>query len=360
VNYYYDLGSRPIDELSSTGIWNRGEVYAGGRHLATYSGGTSGALYFIHADWLGTERSRVTYAGAPYETCTSLAFGDSLSCTGVDSGPLHFTSKERDAESGLDNFGARFYASSMARFASRDTGPYIWKDPQTLNRYTYTRNNPLKFIDPTGKYFVVTGSDGFRQQVQNYISSLARNETGRATVDSVAKSPKPTVIQEGTLPRTQNGNTISVTNATTQLQAGSAPGGASGATITLDNSNITFVAEKRQQNPFQVGLTAFDHELNHDVAALAARTLQGAAAAAAAGDAPTAPGANNTAGGSAEATALSIVTALGEAGTDFVPDAAYASYAAGILQSGDNQDYQQRVNQRWEEYQEGQENESPL
>jgi RHS repeat-associated protein len=55
-----------------------------------------------------------------------------------------FTGKERDSESGLDNFGKRYYASSMGRFSSTDPGPYIWRDPQTLNRYAYTRNNPLR------------------------------------------------------------------------------------------------------------------------------------------------------------------------------------------------------------------------
>jgi RHS repeat-associated protein len=63
-----------------------------------------------------------------------------------------FTGKERDAESGLDYFGARYYASSMGRFMSPDplmASAKIW-DPQTWNRYTYGRNNPLTMIDPTG------------------------------------------------------------------------------------------------------------------------------------------------------------------------------------------------------------------
>ena len=69
------------------------------------------------------------------------------------------TGKERDTESGLDNFGKRYYASSMGRFSSTDPGPYIWRDPQTLNRYTYTRNNPLRYVDPTGMCCVVAAGD---------------------------------------------------------------------------------------------------------------------------------------------------------------------------------------------------------
>jgi RHS repeat-associated protein len=70
------------------------------------------------------------------------------------------TGKERDAESGLDNFGARYFGSNMGRFMSPD--PFIpfnlkrdafqeWiGNPQHWNKYAYVLNNPLKFTDPTG------------------------------------------------------------------------------------------------------------------------------------------------------------------------------------------------------------------
>jgi RHS repeat-associated protein len=62
----------------------------------------------------------------------------------------HFTGKERDTESGLDYFGARYYASSMGRFMSPDPTGGRLANPQTLNRYAYVVNNPLSFVDPTG------------------------------------------------------------------------------------------------------------------------------------------------------------------------------------------------------------------
>jgi len=68
-----------------------------------------------------------------------------------------FTGKERDAESGLDYFGARYYASNMGRWmspdwsAKEDPVPYAkLDDPQTLNLYGYVRNNPLSMADPDG------------------------------------------------------------------------------------------------------------------------------------------------------------------------------------------------------------------
>ncbi len=67
------------------------------------------------------------------------------------------TGKERDTESGLDFFGARYYSSSMGRFMSPDWAakaepvPYAKLDnPQTLNLYGYVKNNPLSMSDPDG------------------------------------------------------------------------------------------------------------------------------------------------------------------------------------------------------------------
>ncbi|MGB8659393.1 MAG: RHS repeat-associated core domain-containing protein, partial [Candidatus Acidiferrum sp.] len=64
-----------------------------------------------------------------------------------------FTGKERDAESGLDNFGARFNSSSFGRFMSPDPTfeSALRVNPQTWNRYSYTLNNPLNYIDPDGE-----------------------------------------------------------------------------------------------------------------------------------------------------------------------------------------------------------------
>src|SRR5207244_9774370 len=62
-----------------------------------------------------------------------------------------FTGKERDSESGLDNFGARYFGSAMGRFVTPDsTGYSSLANPQAWNLYAYTLNNPLKYNDPSG------------------------------------------------------------------------------------------------------------------------------------------------------------------------------------------------------------------
>jgi RHS repeat-associated protein len=61
-----------------------------------------------------------------------------------------YTGKERDAESGNDYFGARYYASTMGRWMSPDPMGGHLENPQTLNKYAYVTNNPLTLTDPTG------------------------------------------------------------------------------------------------------------------------------------------------------------------------------------------------------------------
>jgi RHS repeat-associated protein len=78
-----------------------------------------------------------------------------------------FTGKERDTESGLDNFGARYYASSMGRFMSPDSSedpvavPFAdLSNPQSLNLYSYVYNNPMSNIDPDGHTCQTNSTDG--------------------------------------------------------------------------------------------------------------------------------------------------------------------------------------------------------
>jgi RHS repeat-associated protein len=77
----------------------------------------------------------------------------------VDNDPNHykFTGKERDTESQLDYFGARYCSNGLGRFITPDWSsvpapvPYAdLHDPQTLNQYSYVRNIPSSYADPDG------------------------------------------------------------------------------------------------------------------------------------------------------------------------------------------------------------------
>jgi RHS repeat-associated protein len=79
---------------------------------------------------------------------------------------LQFAGKERDQETGtagwqpFDYFGARYYQSQTGRFTSPDPLMTLEEnlfDPQRWNRYSYVRNNPLRYTDPDGRTLVKLG-----------------------------------------------------------------------------------------------------------------------------------------------------------------------------------------------------------
>ena len=70
------------------------------------------------------------------------------------------TGKERDAESGLDYFGARYYGSALGRMTSPDphSGTMLHViNPQRWNMYAYAMNNPLSYVDPDGRDAIAVG-----------------------------------------------------------------------------------------------------------------------------------------------------------------------------------------------------------
>jgi RHS repeat-associated protein len=104
----------------------------------------------------GSATSTHTLHQGLYFAISSTAIG--ISSTLYDSRTgSRCTGKERDAESGLDYFGARYYGSSMGRFMSPDwdSDPDVvpfadLSNPQSLNLYGYVGNNPLGGTDPDG------------------------------------------------------------------------------------------------------------------------------------------------------------------------------------------------------------------
>jgi RHS repeat-associated protein len=130
--------------------------------------GTTLELRWIIADQLGTPRMILDQSGSLANTSRHdyLPFGEelfagtfgrttALGYTNADGVRQKFTGKERDVETGLDYFGARYYAKVQGRFTAPD--PLLSSatvgDPQSWNRYSYTVNNPLRYIDPDGLWW---------------------------------------------------------------------------------------------------------------------------------------------------------------------------------------------------------------
>jgi RHS repeat-associated protein len=81
--------------------------------------------------------------------------------------------KERDAETGLDNFGARYLSATQGRFLSPDPTPggINPSDPQSWNLYSYVRNRPTRFIDTNGKWATDVHVQITTFALQGYVSA---------------------------------------------------------------------------------------------------------------------------------------------------------------------------------------------
>ena len=148
TTHYIWQGSKVIAEHSgSTGAVLIDYVYSGARMIAKVEGGTT--QYFLR-DRLSTSLVLDT-GGNVLGRQAHLPFGEDFGESGTQE-KHHFTSYERDGESGLDYAINRGYSPNLGRFQQADpyrASGYI-VDPQSWNRYTYSRNNPIDFMDPLG------------------------------------------------------------------------------------------------------------------------------------------------------------------------------------------------------------------
>jgi RHS repeat-associated protein len=114
---------------------------------------------YVYQDAIGNVRVVTDAQGNVIERHDYLPTGEEWCggqvCSSVPAGqPLRFTGKERDTETGLDYFGARYYSATLGRFTTVDPAYVISAnlvDPQLWNRYSYVRNNPLRHTDPDGR-----------------------------------------------------------------------------------------------------------------------------------------------------------------------------------------------------------------
>jgi RHS repeat-associated protein len=104
---------------------------------------------YFHTDAFGSVRVVTDATGAVVQRHDYLPFGEEYPTQPPDR--RLFAGKERDQETAFDYFGARYYAGGTGRFTTPDDPSYMdLSDPQSMNRYAYVYNNPLRFVDSTG------------------------------------------------------------------------------------------------------------------------------------------------------------------------------------------------------------------
>jgi len=180
--YEYDAEGRRVKRIAN-GATTYYVYDARGLLMAEYGGAalTSGTRYVVTdhlgstrllLDETGTCKSRMDYApfGAEIERVGEPCYTSSTDIA------QKFTGKERDGETGLDYFGARYLSGAQGRFTSPDR-PLLDQhpeDPQSWNLYSYVRNNPLKFLDPNGDELRV--SQGWDQAQQDLCGILGTSD----------------------------------------------------------------------------------------------------------------------------------------------------------------------------------------
>ena len=111
--------------------------------------------------------------------------------------------KERDAETGLDYFKARYYSGAEGRFTSPDPlgiTKQKLRDPQQWNMYSYVRNNPLRFIDPTGKYLcngTQSQCDAFEKSRQALLNDKNASKSQLRAAESYGAAGKDNGVHLG-------------------------------------------------------------------------------------------------------------------------------------------------------------------
>jgi RHS repeat-associated protein len=173
VSNYYTAG--PAGLLTEVGVGRSGRYVrvqlAGDNYLQlaeveVMAGTASGAgPKWLMTDHLGSTRMVIDQTGslggvrrhdfAPFgeELFAGAAIRSESNGYSGDSVRQKFDGYERDSETGLDFAEARYFGSIMGRFTSPDDfhNDSDVSDPQSWNKYAFVRNNPLRFIDPTGK-----------------------------------------------------------------------------------------------------------------------------------------------------------------------------------------------------------------
>ena len=126
--------------------------YAGATRVAENSGGT---LTYLLGDHLGSQALTLDSSGNRLNTNTEIryyAYGAMRYTAGSTPTTFNFTGQRRDSGSGLLFYNARWYDPAVGRFLQADTIVPEPGNPQSLNRYAYVQNNPLRFSDPTGMF----------------------------------------------------------------------------------------------------------------------------------------------------------------------------------------------------------------
>jgi RHS repeat-associated protein len=196
-----------------------------------------GSINYYHNDHLGSNSVITDQNGNVVEKTTYEPYGEVKQ--GGTKSKFGYTGQEKDLETGLNYYDARYYDSHIQRFIQPDTMLPDVYDPQQLNRYSYARNNPLKYTDPSGNNLalvwgaIVTAVIRAVQPVQNLITKI----TAKPSANQNLQKGGEKISDSG---KKLNQNTNQVKPQQNPIQTGNK--------VSSNNSSIN-----TQNNPLQKG-----------------------------------------------------------------------------------------------------------
>jgi RHS repeat-associated protein len=181
-SYGYDAGGNRVSKSAGSmgtlywfgtpGIVAESDLAGNIQHEYAFMGGkrvarrdSTGDVFYYFSDFLNSTSVVADASGNVVSDSDYLPWGEEQVFKNTSDNHFKFDGKERDAETGNDNFGARYYANAMGRFTSPDWSasaepvPYArLGNPQSLNLYSFAWNNPESSSDRNG-HAVTTSED---------------------------------------------------------------------------------------------------------------------------------------------------------------------------------------------------------
>lgn len=285
--YFYDGdGKRVKKYVPGTGEATIFVHDAGGKLVAEYSTIVepieTAKVAYLTNDHLGSPRINTDRDGNVTARHDYHPFGEEIATSqrtaslgyADDTIRKQFTSYERDNESNLDFAEARYYKPAHGRFTSTDPIIMSFKraiDPQRINLYAYSRNNPLRYIDPDGEDIVEpTGlSKEDQEAYEKWKAAYLATEAGRKTWERYQNDKNFTLkIVVGDRGSDDKNRSAEVKNFVFD-----ADGNFTGATMELgrnlgkglpgDSSRYPILSALNTENSGDIGASKIAHEFGH-------------------------------------------------------------------------------------------------
>ena len=162
-------------------------------------------IFYYHNDHLGNPVAITNEDGEVVWKADYEPFGEIFNEENIQTtNKYNYNTKELDKNTNLLYYGNRFYDSNIGRFTTADTVKGSLGAPQSLNRYAYTLNNPLKYIDPSGNEVIFAqGAEALKSFIESEMLGKSYNYETLVSSDAtftfkIAESDSLVVFQPTT------------------------------------------------------------------------------------------------------------------------------------------------------------------